>query len=336
MTCLRLSVEHVSQVAEARREAVALARSLGYDEARAGTVALAVTEAATNLVKHAGRGEILVGRIVRRDVDALDFLVLDRGPGITNVAASLRDGTSSAGSPGLGLGSLSRLASDFEVYSQRGKGTVLHFEIWPQRPSLPAVRRDGVDAGVVCVAKTGEDVAGDGWLLREGKGRTLLLVVDGLGHGPDAAAAAVAARKFAYEHWEEEPAYIVDGIHHALKSTRGAAAAVVALSAATGAGTYCGVGNIACTVRAGGATRSLVSHNGTLGHNARKIQEFSFPFPPGALLVAHSDGVATRWDLADYPGLESRSPALIAGILYRDYNRGRDDATVAVLRSATH
>ena len=332
MNHVRLAVEDGSHVAEARREAVAMARSLGFDEVRAGAVALAVTEAATNLIKHATRGEILAGRIARSDAAGMEFYVIDRGPGIANIAASLRDGVSSAGSPGLGLGSLTRLTTGFDVYTQRGKGTVLHFEIWAEpRAQGP---RDGVHAAAVCVPKSGEQVAGDTWLLRQGRGRAVLLVADGLGHGPDAAAAAAAARKYVWTHWEQEPAELIDGIHHALKSTRGAAAAVVSLKMASGVGAYCGVGNIACSVRANGASRSLVSHNGILGHNTRKIQEFSFPFAAGALLVACSDGIATRWELDDYPGLEGRAPALIAGAVYRDHQRGRDDATVAVLRSA--
>lgn len=332
MNHTRLAVHDISQVAEARRAAVALASSLGFDESRAGAVALAVTEAATNLIKHATRGEILVGRIARGDAAGMEFYVLDRGPGMANVAVSLRDGESSAGSPGLGLGSLSRITTGFDVYSQRGKGTVLHFEIWP-KPQSPQ-GADCVHAAAVCVPKSGEQVAGDTWLVREAKGRTVLLVADGLGHGPDAAAAAAAARKFVWDHWEQEPAEIIDGMHHALRSTRGAAAAVVSLNAASEVGAYCGVGNIACSTHAGAVSRNLVSHNGTLGHHARKIQEFSFPFPVGALLVAHSDGIGTRWDVGNYAGLEGRSPALIAGAIYRDHQRGRDDATVVVLRNA--
>jgi hypothetical protein len=98
---------------------------------------------------------------------------------------------------------------------------------------------------------------------------------------------------------------------------------------------YVGVGNIAGTVYADGVSRSAISHNGTLGHGVRKIQEFSYHFPRGAALVMHSDGLATQWRLEQYPGLAVRSPGLIAGVLYRDFKRGRDDVTVIVLREET-
>ena len=77
----------------------------------------------------------------------------------------------------------------------------------------------------------------------------------------------------------------------------------------------------------------MLSHNGILGHQVRKFAQFSYPFPRGALYIAHSDGLAARWDLGAYPGLESRHPALIAAVLFRDYERGRDDATVVAVRN---
>jgi len=333
MSHLLVPVHEVSQVAEARRIAVALAGSMGYDETRAGAVALAVTEAGTNLVKHARDGHLVIGRVERGEAAGVEVYVVDRGPGIANFAASLRDGASTAGSPGLGLGTLARMTTGFEVYTQPGKGTVMHFEIWAEPQAAHA--RASVAAAAICVAKAGESVAGDSWLIREGKGRIMLLVVDGLGHGPDAAAAAAAARKTAWDGWEQDPAALIQDVHAALRGTRGAAAAVAVLKPQSEAGLYCGVGNIACFLQADGTSRSLVSHNGIVGHQMRKTQEFAFAFPRTCLLIAHSDGIATRWSLRDYPGLEARSPALIAGAVFRDHVRGRDDATVVVLRNVS-
>jgi anti-sigma regulatory factor (Ser/Thr protein kinase) len=332
VTHVRLEVRDASQVGEARRAATAFAIRLGYDEVRAGTLALAVTEAATNLVRHARGGEILLGRVARGDSVGVEVYVLDRGPGIASVDSRLRDGVSTAGTPGLGLGSLARMTADFEVYSQPDKGTVMHFAVWPGNPSAALVR-ETLSVAAVCVPKAGETVSGDAWLVRAEKDRAVLLVVDGLGHGPDAAAAASAARRAVWDHWHRNPAEAMQYVHDALRPTRGAAAAIALLKPGTEVGTYCGVGNIVCRVHAAGASRHLVSHNGTLGHQARRMQEFAFPFPRNALLMAHTDGIATRWSLADYPGLEGRAPALIAGTLFRDHERGRDDATVVALRN---
>jgi len=160
-----------------------------------------------------------------------------------------------------------------------------------------------------------------------------VLLADGLGHGISAHDAARAAIDAFRTHREEEPAAILDACHSALARTRGAAIAIARVVASAERGSMAGVGNIVCRVEASTANRHLVSHNGTVGHMMRKVQEFTFPWPHDALLVMHSDGLGTHWDLGSYPGLTVRHPALIAAVLYRDYDRGRDDVSVVVIRN---
>ena len=76
----------------------------------------------------------------------------------------------------------------------------------------------------------------------------------------------------------------------------------------------------------------MVSHNGTVGYIMRKVQSIDYPWTDDSLLLMHSDGLATHWNLGRYPGLCQREPSLIAGVLYRDHKRGRDDVTVVVAR----
>ena len=127
-------------------------------------------------------------------------------------------------------------------------------------------------------------------------------------------------------------AALMERMHLALRPTRGAAAAVADVDVAARVVRYAGVGNIAATVWGPDGSRSLVSHNGIVGHEMRKVQRFEVPLPPRGLLVMHSDGIATRWQLEKYPGLALRDPAVVAAVLYRDFCRGRDDATVVVAR----
>jgi anti-sigma regulatory factor (Ser/Thr protein kinase) len=313
-----------------RRAGLELAQSLGFDESASGKVALAITEASTNIVKHAGRGSIVLRALIRGHVGGVEILALDRGPGIKDAAASLRDGTSTAGSPGTGLGSLSRSADEFDLYSHPGRGTALRMAFWaqPERGS-----GSGLEVGAVSVAKSGESVSGDDWAIALDSHRATLIVADGLGHGPEAARASRAATQTLAKQPHGSPEALIQACHDALTTTRGAAVAVVRLDPGAGTGTLAGVGNIAARVHVGATHRNLVSHNGTVGHNVRRIQEFSFPFPVDALLVMHSDGLNTHWSLPDYPGLAARHTGLIAGVLYRDHDRGRDDATVVVVRS---
>jgi anti-sigma regulatory factor (Ser/Thr protein kinase) len=326
---VQILVEERSQVAQARREAVALARRLSIDDAVADRLGLVVTETATNLVKHGAGGRLLVSPLAAGSGVGVEVIAIDNGPGMQNVAASMRDGHSTAGSPGLGLGSISRLASNLDIYSQKDVGTVMRFEVWGTAgppATAPA-------AGGVCVAKPGEEVAGDAWTMQAADGQQRVLVVDGLGHGTGAATAAQTALRVAEQNAALAPVPLLESLHGALRTTRGAAAAAATVSPHAATGVCAGVGNIRCFVHTSDGERSLVSHNGTLGHQVRKFQAFEFAFAKRALLVMHSDGIATHWNFSDYPGLTRHHPAVIAAAVYRDHARIRDDATIVVLRN---
>jgi hypothetical protein len=162
--------------------------------------------------------------------------------------------------------------------------------------------------------------------------RCIALVVDGLGHGPQAAEAADEAVRVFRLHSDESPGSVITRLHDALKKTRGAAAAVAEVRTLAGTLVYAGVGNIAGSILSSTLSRSLISHNGTLGYVMARVQEFKVEWPKDGILVMHSDGLQSRWDLSRYPGLLARQPALIAGVLLRDFRRERDDASVLVLK----
>ena len=325
-------VTEPSHTAEVRRFATQLAQAAGFNESEAGGVALVTTELATNLLKHASSGEIVVRPIVHGRVPGVELLALDRGLGISNLAQCLRDGYSTAGSPGTGLGAIARLATEFDIQSQPGKGTAVMARLRPGKAGT--VSEDQIKVGAICKPMPGEQRCGDGWACERLLGRYLFVLVDGLGHGPGAAAAAERAVASVRQHRAESPALIVQGAHNALRATRGAALAVAEIDMAQQTLRYCGVGNISAALVAGDNLRHLVSHNGTAGHEARKIVEFTYPWTANGLLIMHSDGLMTRWDLQAYPGLIQRHPSLIAGVLYRDFVRGRDDVTIVVAKAA--
>jgi anti-sigma regulatory factor (Ser/Thr protein kinase) len=326
----QIQIREASAVAEARREVTGLARTIGFSENDVGRVGLVVTEAATNVVKHTPEGQLLARAFDRDGRAAIEVLTLDQGPGIANVSESLRDGYSTAGSPGTGLGAIKRLSDEFDIYSFPGKGTAIVVQLWSRRPpgGNPA---PPLEIGVVCLPKPGEVACGDAWAVEWRGGHCVILVADGLGHGADAAAAAMAAVNALRTHPQLAPAEMLEFAHGALRSTRGAALAVADIDLAREV-RYAGIGNISGVALAPGGNRHMVSHAGIVGHEARKIQEFVYPWSQDSLLVMHSDGLATHWNLDQYPGLASRRPSLIAGVLYRDFTRGRDDVTVIVAK----
>ena len=329
---LAVAIDDPSKVGEARRSANAIAAAIGLSETDAGKFAILASEAATNIAKHAIRGHLVLRSLGAEGAAGAEVVAIDHGPGIPDLDRALTDGYSTAGSSGTGLGAMSRLASVFDIYTSAGSGTVLVARI--ARPTPEGSVRP-FDVGVVRVPKDGETACGDDWgIAVDARGRAMVAMADGLGHGQLAAEASRRAVNVAVDRSGDQPAMIVAQVHAALRSTRGAALAIAELETAGASVRYAGLGNISASLVSPGDSKSLVSHGGIAGHEARKIQEFAYDWPAGALLVMHSDGLSGRWDLGRYPGLAARDPSVVAGVLYRDYSRGRDDALVVVVRAA--
>ena len=328
-----LPVIELSQAAEGRRLALWLATRLEWSEQRAGQVALVASELGSNLAKHARDGELLVQPLFdsRGEASGIEILTVDKGPGVPDMAH--RDGYSTAGTLGHGLGAVARQADQFDIYTH-SSGTVMSARLWRERHSPAALPR--YDLGIVHVSKPGEDVCGDAWDWRQRDSRLALFVADGLGHGLHAhEAATLATSVFAAGH-EQPPGQLITDLHAALRSTRGAAVAMLTVDLERGIAAFAGLGNITgLMLLPSGGRRNMVSHNGTAGHSAFRIQEFSYPIPPQTTIIMFSDGLSTHWDLSTYPGLAQRPPSLIAGVLYRDFSRRRDDVTILVARERT-
>ncbi len=326
-----IEVSEPSQAGEARRKAMAFADELQMGEVSRGAVALATTEMATNLVKHAGKGHILVQRILQEKTAGLRLMSVDKGPGIEDVSRALADGTSSTRSMGAGLGAIQRLSDSFDLYSIPGSGTVVSAEFWPEnRKGSVAVP---LEIGVVSEPVRTETACGDGWGVRGFAHAALLMVVDGLGHGLLAADAAREAERVLSGAKQDSVCEIVQDMHAALKKTRGAALAIAKIQFEQRLLSFAGVGNISASIVAMGSSRSIASHNGTVGHQMSRLQEFTYPWNSDSILVMHSDGLGTHWNLEDYPGIWNKQPSVIAAILHRDFYRGRDDVTVLVAKA---
>ena len=329
---LTVALSDASSTAEARRAGARMAASLGLNETKSGEMALMITEAARNAVVYGGGGQLVLSGAKSKTSTRLDMLALDSGPGISDLTSALRDGYSTGGTPGTGLGAIRRMAEAFDVFSNT-KGTALFARV--EQPENQRQSRSTVEVFGLASALAGEKVCGDSLAWDVTHDRCAALAVDGLGHGPNAADAAEEATRIFAAHSGEAPGHIIARLHDALKKTRGAAAAVAEIRPLAGTLTYAGVGNIAGSILSNTLSRSLVSHNGTVGHVMPRVQEFKVEWPRDGILVMHSDGLHSRWDLSRYPGLLARQPALIAGVLLRDFRRERDDASVLVVKGVS-
>ena len=321
-----------SQVSEGRRLAVEFARRAGADDGKLARVALIATEMATNLIKHGGGGILVVDRFDDADGSGIELMALDQGAGMADVGRSLVDGYSTAGSPGTGFGAIARQSDRLAVFSRPGLGTVVMARlIFEPAAKLPS----GTELGVVSAPHPAETVSGDHWAFGAGKAGRTVLVVDGSGHGPEAARAARLAAQIFGEHLDEDCERLVERLHRALAPTRGAALAVARVDASRKLVRFVGVGNIAGAMVSDGDVRRMVSHNGTAGHIAPQDPRVHLSVRRHARsLILHSDGLSAKWELAGYPGLAASHPSLIAGVLFRDHRRGRDDATVLAMRAS--
>ncbi len=343
----RFEIGDPSDVSFARRSIGELAHSVGFSETVVGRLAIVVTECATNQLKHAQRGELLV-RPVSEAADpgsppptrfGIELLAIDSGPGIHDLHACFVDGYTTAGSPGNGMGAIQRLADELDIWSAPQLGTVLRLVVWGDSGPALTADRTPVEYGAINLPLQGETLCGDAWSCGYAQDEFRVMVADGLGHGPLANSAAMAAVDTFARLGPSTVEEIVVASHEALRPTRGAALGVARIPAraaadgAPGSARFCGVGNIAASVWTPHGHRHLVSHAGIVGHQLRKAQAFQVDWPQDGLLILHSDGLATRWDLNRYPGLAQRHPALIAATLYRDFARGRDDITVFVARA---
>ena len=176
-----IRVSDPTHAGEARRHAAIYAESANLGERERGSLAIVVTEMATNVVKHAGTGTIVVEAVTGNGSSGVRVLALDKGPGIRDLSGALRDGYSTAGTAGNGLGAMKRLSNEFDIYTAPGLGTAVLSEFWPQKRKQHEM--SPIDVGVLSIPIKGEEVCGDGWGARKTFDSMLLMVVDGLGHG---------------------------------------------------------------------------------------------------------------------------------------------------------
>lgn len=317
-----IPIQDSSQVALARRTANELASAAGLEEQRRSAVNVVTVELANNILQHAGSGQLLFQYI--QTTGAFDIMAIDHGAGMLNVERCLEDGFSTASTPGLGLGAIRRFATRFGAYSTPARTTVVTARM--------AELKTEPDLSVICTAMHGETLSGDGWGVSE-DGHSFCLA-DGLGHGMLAADAAKVAIEIFRKHPGVSPEAALERMHAAMRATRGAAAAIARINPETRTLDFAGIGNISCVLMRRGKGQNLVSHNGTLGHQLRRVQQFSYPYDRDDLLLMHSDGLTSQPKLGIPPSLLSQPPNVIAPFLFSEQLRGRDDATILVNRLA--
>lgn len=331
------TVQDRSHISSAKKEISKLAESQGFDEGLVGRIDIIISEMSSNLVKHnTTSGEILVKFIYKNKIPGIEILSLDNGPGMSDTHRMLQDGVSTYGSKGEGLGAIRRLSDEFDIYSQAGIGTVILSRLFMKSASetqAPKPPKPKLVFNAIMVPKKGETLAGDGWFVAEKDKKLFILTLDGLGHGPDAHMAAQAAIQSFSMCKGMLPSLHLRHIHESIKKTRGCVGTVMRIDPKEKDVKYCGIGNISGRMFWTERSKSLISYNGTLGHNIpNSFNDQSIVLDERCMIVFHSDGIKSRWEITKYPDLHKHDCSVVAGVLYKDNNRGTDDSLVVVVK----
>ncbi|MFH8607157.1 SpoIIE family protein phosphatase [Streptomyces sp. NPDC018029] len=318
---LHIAIDHPSAVQSAADQARSAAR--GMPGALPDQAAVLASELASNIVKHARNGALFIQRSPLRG--GMDIVAVDSGPGMPDVALSLRDGYSTTKTIGAGLGAARRIATDFAIRSDGGLGTLAHARLAePDEPRAPAA------LGSLCLPADGEHESGDGYAVAEHDGTRTVLVIDGLGHGAEAATAAQRAERTFLANPTAPLVDIIAALHKALRHTRGAAAAV--LRTTGDRIEFCGIGNVrATTLSPRGIHHQLTGHAGIVGYNLPKPRSRFVDLAEHTTVVLYTDGIDHRWTHAPTDARLTLPPVLLAASLAHTHRRRRDDATILAL-----
>jgi anti-sigma regulatory factor (Ser/Thr protein kinase)/type III secretion system FlhB-like substrate exporter len=328
-----IHISNPSDIADARRVALRLGLERELDDSTRGRVAVIVTELGTNLVRYATGGRLLIGCHAYDHGCELEVISIDSGPGIPGLNRCIQAAHAVAGKSGTGLATVQSLSTDFSLYSMVGRGTVLLSRAWVAHRASPSAisPRSHFEHSGICIAAVGETMSGDAWDIRIEDEKATIVVADRLGHGLEAAdASATELEAVGKQHGS--PSAALGHARSYMRLPRDAAVAAAEVNARAGTVVFAGAGNIAGRIISAAKQKDLVSQPGTLGAQARALHEISYSWPDHSIVVLHSDGLSSDWNLSNVAGLLQCDPAVIAGWLLRDYTRGADDVSVVVLK----
>lgn len=315
----------------ARERVRACAAGAGLGPVATEGLATAATELATNLLRHARGGRMVVRAVRRRvadgaDVAGVEVLAADRGPGIADPASAVAGAGHVGPGLGAGLAGARRLTHELDLDTRQGEGTCVRVRTF----AAPVARSEVAVHGRPLA---GERISGDDGLVVRGDGALLVAVADGLGHGPEARAASSKAMAAIHAAPAAPLPELLTRAAAAVEGTRGVVLALVRLDLATREVEHLGVGDVRVAVQGPSGVSLLPGVPGSLtgrpGERLRARPARAALSPHGALLVC-TDGLKSG--AAPRPGPIPEVTRL-ASELVADFARGTDDLLVVAVRS---
>jgi anti-sigma regulatory factor (Ser/Thr protein kinase) len=328
------SIEERSYVSYIKREIHSQAVAAQFTAIRTAEIDLIVSEITSNIIKHAGHGQLLY-RIQKtgREEPTFEIISIDNGPGISDTIRMTKDGISTTQTLGQGLGSINRLSSFSQLYSIPGWGTILYAIVKAKDKKIAREKSAELEVTALCVNKPRETVCGDGYRVKQLETGTLIFFADGLGHGHHAKDAVDRAGEVFFRCNETDPVEIIRRIHADIRKTRGLVATIAGANLKTRLWSLCGVGNVSTRIYNGVEHRNSMSYNGTIGLTIpNSMTASSYPLESNQHLIMCTDGIQTRWDLTRYPAILKYHNMVLAAAIYKDFFRKNDDSSILIAK----
>jgi anti-sigma regulatory factor (Ser/Thr protein kinase) len=315
-----------------KKDIHALAVQGNFNERKVGEIDIIVSEMVSNLVKHAGGGQVFVKLFEEEGLQGIELISMDEGPGMTDVSRMVTDGVSTKNTLGQGLGAMKRLSDVFQVYSLKEWGTIILVRVFNEpRPHFR--KAPAVEVRSVILPKPGEKECGDGFFSLVTHDQVRLFLGDGLGHGPEAARAVMKAGEAFLECTENDPVEIIRTLNLAVKKTRGLVGTVALFDMAAKKWRICGVGNISTRIYGPGTSKNYMTYNGIIGlnvPNSLNVQEVNYE--RGQYIVLCSDGIKSKWDVLKYPLLTRYDMSVLSTTILKDFARYTDDMSAVACK----
>ena len=311
-----------------KKEIHAKAAAAGFSGRKVGEIDIIVAELVSNLVRHGGGGQLFVKLVEEAHTQGIEIIAVDSGPGIGDVNRMIEDGISTKNSLGQGLGAIKRLSQVFQVYSQRGWGTIVLARVFNEE--LPDFRKPPkADIRYLAIPKPGEEYCGDGFVSVTTSRYIKLFFGDGLGHGPEAEKAVRMACDAFRKFTDPDPVEIIRYLNSEVKKSRGLVGTTAVFDIKDAIWRICGVGNISTRIYTGAIPKNHISYNGIIGLNVpNTLNAHVSPYEKGQLLIMCSDGLHSRWDMLKFPTVLRQDYSVLLAALIKDFARYTDDMSV--------
>ncbi|WP_020528300.1 SpoIIE family protein phosphatase [Flexithrix dorotheae] len=317
-----------SKIGDFRRFFELYMRSYHFPENFISDVSIIISELGTNLIKYAKGNRWILCRIIKED-KGVEVISCDNGPHIKFMKKAIEDGFSSSGSLGHGLGSINRLSDQFLYYNSPVFGNSLISRKFIEEDSR---KKSALNYDWICVPMQGEDFCGDAVAIEELKDETKILLLDGLGHGPEASLASRNAVKIFKENAQENLVELLQLMDKGIKGSRGCVLGMARFLKKENKLQYIGIGNISAFIKKTSGRKVFISYPGIVGNQVKKYKMLEEEFNKGDTLLMHSDGIRDC-GLLNLEPLRNQIPIIMASAIFSKQARINDDSSILVFKN---